>query len=90
MKNINSHRNKKVNMFQNSIKQLSKEIEKLEEFRSDPDNQDMFYYYDNNIAEKRAKIKELEEFIENITCRIEGKEAPKRQVKPEVRQETTK
>ena len=50
MKNINVHRNKKVNMFRNSIRDLEAEIKKLEEFRADPANQSMFHYYDTSIT----------------------------------------
>lgn len=52
MKDINTHRNKKVNMFRNSIKELQEEIAKLQKFRDDPTNENMFYYYDNSIKEK--------------------------------------
>jgi hypothetical protein len=38
----------------------------------------MQYYYAANIEEKQTKIRELEGYIENITCRIEGREPPKR------------
>lgn len=49
MKDINSHRNKKILMFRKSIVELQEEISKLKEYKSDPENAHMEYYYDSQI-----------------------------------------
>lgn len=52
MKDINPHRRNKINIFTREIEETQGEISKLKEYRGDPANADMEYYYTSSIDEK--------------------------------------
>lgn len=79
MKDINVHRQRKINIFKRDISELEEEISKLREYLEDEDNKDMWYYYETHIDEKVKKVDELKEHIKNITDRIEGKMPEKKE-----------
>jgi predicted RNase H-like nuclease (RuvC/YqgF family) len=70
MKDINIHRNRKILMFQRNIHEFEAEIEKVRGYMNEKGNEDMTYYYENKIAELMEKIRENQQFINNLNKRI--------------------
>jgi len=70
MKDIDVHRNRKINIFLNNIREAEEEIEKLRKYMNEKENEDMEYFYETKIAELYEKIRENQEFVNSINKRI--------------------